>query len=212
MRVEMLGDIELRCQDCMEYMRGLEDNAFDLAIVDPPYRNASENQPTKDMRRNGGEMMQKWNDKPSKEFFDELFRVSKHQIIFGANNFELPTYKGFFVWKKKTIGEDFTMSMCELAYVSEGLSTIAKMYECAPQRDKDNAFHPTSKPIQLYRWLLHKYAKGGWKILDTHIGSGSSAIACYMEGHELVGCEINEEYFDKMVVRVRNSMTQGSLF
>ena len=212
MEVVKLGDIELRCCDCMEYMRSLEDNAFDLAIVDPPYRNASENQPTKDMRRNGGGMMDKWNDKPTKEYFDELFRVSKHQIIFGANNFELPPYKGFFVWKKKTIGEDFTMSMCELAYVSEGLSTIAKMYECAPQRDKDNDFHPTSKPTKLYDWLLHKYAKGGWKILDTHLGSGSIAIACHKEGYSLVGCEIDEGYFGKAVERIKTSMAQQRLF
>lgn len=156
--------------------------------------------------------MKTWQDKPTKEFFDELFRVSKNQIIFGANNFELPSYKGFFVWKKKTIGENFTMSMCELAYISEGLGTIAKMYECMPQRDKDNNFHPTSKPVKLYSWLLQKYAKQGWKILDTHIGSGSLAIACHDLGYSLVGCEINEDYFSQMVKRITNHQNQLKLF
>lgn len=107
--------------DCMVAMKNMPDKCFDLAVVDPPYRNQSENQPTKDMRRNG--TMERFGDKPDQEYFQELFRVSKNQIIFGANNFQLPPYKGFIVWKKRTISEDFTMSMAELAYISDGLGT-----------------------------------------------------------------------------------------
>ena len=104
--------------DCMEAMKAMPDKCFDLAVIDPPYRDESENQPTRDMRRNGS--MRSFGNKPGKEFFDELFRVSKEQIIWGANNFQLPPYKGFIVWKKKTISDVFTMSMAEIAYISGG--------------------------------------------------------------------------------------------
>lgn len=117
--------------DCMEGMRLFPDKYFDLAIVDPPYRDMKENQPTKDMRKNG--TMERFGNKPDNTYFQELFRVSRNQIIWGANNFSLPNYKGFVVWKKKTISEDFTMSMAEIAYLSEGLGTISKVYECQPQ-------------------------------------------------------------------------------
>ena len=103
--------------DCMEGMKQYPDKFFDLAVVDPPYRAQSENYPTKDMRKNG--TMEHFGDKPTKEYFQELFRVSKNQIIWGANNFELPPYKGFLVWRKLTISDSFTMSMAEIAYLSE---------------------------------------------------------------------------------------------
>ena len=209
MRVEKLGDIELRCQDCMEYMRGLEDGAFDLAIVDPPYgmpKDSTHGRGKLKHRILNAGHIQDWDVAPSKEYFDELFRVSKHQIIWGGNYFDLPPTRGIVCWDKCQPWENF--SQWEMAWTS--FDTPASLFRF-DNRTGDK-IHPTQKPVDLYRWLLHKYAKGGWKILDTHIGSGSSAIACYMEGHELVGCEINEEYFDKMVVRVRNSMAQGSLF
>lgn len=101
--------------DCMEGMKQFPDKYFDLAVVDPPYRAQWENQPTKDMRKNGS--MKHFGDKPQKNYFEELFRISKNQIIWGANNFELPPYKGFLVWRKLTISEDFTMSMAEIAYI-----------------------------------------------------------------------------------------------
>ena len=216
MRVEKLDGIELRCQDCMEYMRGLEDGAFDLAIVDPPYGmgnsrcNKSRHSGNGKLRNrvlnmNAG-AFEMWDIAPSREYFDELFRVSKHQIIWGGNYFDLPPTRGIICWDKCQPWENF--SKWEMAWTS--FDTPASLFRF-DNRTGDK-IHPTQKPIDLYRWLLHKYAKGGWKILDTHIGSGSSAIAAYMEGHELVGCEINEEYFDKMVVRVKNSMAQGSLF
>lgn len=180
--------------DCMEYMRTLPDKAFDLAVVDPPYRDAAENAPTKDMRRNG--TLACFGDKPAKEYFEELQRVSKEQIIWGANNFELPPYKGFLVWEKLTISEGFTMSQAEIAAISEGLGTTSKIFKHMPQGTKgDPRIHPTQKPVALYAWIFSRYAKRGEKILDTHLGSGSSRIAAYDAGLDFVGCEIDKDYF-----------------
>ena len=175
--------------DCMEYMRTLPDKAFDLAVVDPPYRDAAENAPTKDMRRNGS--LACFGDKPSEEYFAELKRVSKEQIVWGANNFGLPAYKGFIVWEKLTISENFTMS----------------------QGTKDDKrIHPTQKPIALYAWIFARYAKPGDKIIDTHLGSGSSRIAAYDAGLDFVGCEIDKDYFAKQEERFAAHTAQLSLF
>ena len=197
--------------DCLAAMREMPDKVFDLLIADPPYRDMSENQPTKDMRRNG--TMERFGNKPSKEMFSEMFRISKEQIIFGANNFELPQYKGFIVWRKKTISEDFTMSMAEIAYISEGLGTVSKVFECQPQgRAGDPRIHPTQKPIELYSWIFSQYAKKGWRIIDPFLGSGSSRIAAYDAGLDFVGYEIDKEYFDKQEERYQRHISQISLF
>lgn len=187
--------------DCMEYMRTLPDKAFDLAVVDPPYRDAAENAPTKDMRRNG--TLACFGDKPTKEYFEELQRVSKEQIIWGgANNFELPPYKGFLVWEKLTISEGFTMSQAEIAAISEGLGTTSKIFKHMPQGTKgDPRIHPTQKPVALYAWIFSRYAKPGGKVLDTHLGSGSSRIAAYDAGLDFVGCEIDKDYFKAQEAR-----------
>ena len=207
--MKITDKIEITNEDCMELMARYPDNYFDLAIVDPPYRD--NNQPTKDMRNNGS--MKSLEGRPSPEYFKELSRVSKNQIIWGANNFQLPQFMGFVVWKKLTISEDFTMSMAEIASLSEGLSTTSKIFECAPQGKKeDPRIHPTQKPVALYKWLLDKYAKEGDKILDTHLGSMSIAIACHDYGFELTGCELDKEYFDKGVQRVKNHVSQLKLF
>ena len=207
MRKETLGNLNLYHGDCMEYMKSCKDNEFDLAIVDPPYRD--ENQPTKDMRKNGS--MKSIAGRPTKEYFKELNRVSNEQIIWGANNFELPQYKGFVVWKKQTISEDFTMSMCETASLSEGLSTVSKWIEIAPQGGKLGRIHPNQKPIKLYNWLLGKYAEPSQKILDTHLGSGSSAIAAHYFGCEFVGIEIDEDYFNAALNRIIEQTKQMDL-
>ena len=200
------GKIELRLGDCMDYMRSLPDNAFELAIVDPPYRDS--NQPTKDMRKNGS--MKSLEGRPSKEYFTQLIRVTKNQIIWGANNFELPQFMGFVVWEKITISENFTMSMAEIASLSKGLATTSKIYRQQPQ-DKGR-IHPTQKPVKLYDWLLSKYAKTGDKILDTHLGSGSSAIAAHYAGFEFVGLELDEDYYKAAVSRFESTTAQGALF
>ena len=192
--------------DCMELMRQYPDKYFDLAIVDPPYRD--ENQPTKDMRNNGS--MKSLEGRPKKEYWEELYRVSKNQIIWGANNFQLPQYKGFVVWKKMTISENFTMSMCEIASLSEELGTVSKWIELAPQ-DKFR-IHPTQKPVKLYEWLLTNYAEKGQKILDTHLGSGSHAIACNNLGFDLIGCELDKDYFDAACKRITQESAQMRMF
>jgi site-specific DNA-methyltransferase (adenine-specific) len=190
----------------MELMRQYPDKYFDLAIVDPPYRD--ENQPTKDMRNNGS--MKSLEGRPKKEYWEELYRVSKNQIIWGANNFQLPQYKGFVVWKKMTISENFTMSMCEIASLSEELGTVSKWIELAPQ-DKFR-IHPTQKPVKLYEWLLTNYAEKGQKILDTHLGSGSHAIACNNLGFDLIGCELDKDYFDAACKRITQESAQMRMF
>tara|TARA_R100000231_G_C5270442_1_gene148488 strand:+ start:112 stop:705 length:594 start_codon:yes stop_codon:yes gene_type:complete len=193
-------------QDCMEAMKQMSDNQFDLAIVDPPYRDV--NQPTKDMRANGS--MKSLEGRPTSEYWKELYRVSKEQIIWGANNFEQPQWKGFVVWKKKTISENFTMSMCEIASLSENLGTTSKWIEIAPQNP--NRIHPTEKPVKLYEWLLLNYAKERDTILDTHLGSGSIAIACHNLGFELTGYEIDKEYFEAAKKRIEQHIAQKRLF
>ena len=190
--------------DCMDLLKQIPDKYFELAIIDPPYRDMKDNQPTKDMRSNG--QMDKFGNKPCNEYFDILFKISLNQIIWGANNFSLPNYKGFVVWEKLSISENFTMSMAELAFISEGLGTTSKIYKIIPQ-DKQK-IHPTQKPVALYEWLIKHYAKEGDKILDTHLGSGSSRIAAYKANLPFMGCELDADYFYASVKRFENETKQ----
>lgn len=198
--------INLYLGDCLKAMQAMPDNSYELAIVDPPYRDS--NQPTKDMRANGS--MKTLEGRPSLEYWKELKRVSKEQIIWGANNFQLPQWKGFIVWDKG-IPFDFTMSMAEVAALSEGLATISKIWKFriagAEQR-----IHPTQKPVALYEFLLHSYAKEGDRILDTHLGSGSIAIACHNRGYSLDAYEIDEEYYNAATERLRVHQSQLTIF
>lgn len=198
--------VNITNEDNMELMARYEDNHFDLAIVDPPYRDS--NQPTKDMRANGS--MASLEGRPTKEYWDELLRVSKEQIIWGANNFQLSQWKGFVAWKKKTLGINFTMSMVEIASLSENLGTTSKWIEIAPQ--DPNRIHPTQKPTQLYEWLLMNYAKEGDKILDTHLGSGSIALACHNLGYHLTACELDKDYYDAAMKRLKEHQSQIRMF
>ena len=191
--------IELLNIDCMEYMATCEDNAFDLAIVDPPYgikRSGQTKTTCKNPKHNRKQYKQKdWdNERPPAEYWEQLFRVSKHQIVWGANYFTdyLPPSMGWIFWDK---GQDLSMSDGELAYTSfeKALRRVIKNRGAIQQ---DGAIHPTQKPIYLYRWCLQKYAEKGMKILDTHGGSHSNAIACDLEGFDLDIIEIDKEYFD----------------
>ena len=201
-----MPNIELFNINCMAYMATLPNKAFDLAIVDPPYRD--KNDPTKDMRNNGS--MKSIEGRPSLKYFDELVRISKNQIIWGANNFQLPQFMGFVVWDK-VMPQNFTMSMAEIASLSEGLGTISKIFKLRISQLEDR-IHPTQKPVALYRWLLHNYAKPGDRILDTHLGSGSSAIAAHQMGFDFVGTELDTDYYNAACKRFKEQTAQQTLF
>ena len=206
--------------DCMEYMREFPDNYFDLAIVDPPYgdglhaeQGGAKGWFTKYNQKVtiGADKNIKWDIKPDDQYFKELFRISKNQVIWGGNYFTLPPTRCFLVWRKLTISENFTMAMCEYAWTS--FNSNAKVYEHTPQGAKDDPrFHPTSKPIDLYKWILTRYAKPGDTILDTHVGSASSLIACHQTGHKYVGFEIDKEYYRQAKERLDAETAQMNFF
>lgn len=152
-----------------------------------------------------------WDYPPTTEYFDELFRVSKNQIIWGGNYFTLPPCRCFLVWRKLSISEAFSMSMVEYAWTS--FNANSKAFEATPQGNaKDSRFHPTQKPIKLYKWCIGMFAEKGWKLLDTHGGSMSSAVAAYELGLDMDICEINDFYFQKGKERVEKAMKQQFLF
>lgn len=197
--------------DCMEGMAQYPDNYFDLAIVDPPYRD--KNQPTKEMRNKINGKMKNFGLKPKEQFFTELWRISKNQIVWGANNFFdiLPNTNCFLFWYKRNPMPNYSDG--ELAWTS-----FNKVAKCIPidhfgSHTADNdKIHPTQKPVKLYEWLLMNYAKEGDKILDTHLGSGSSRIACHNLGFDFVGYELDKDYFEAMEKRYQNHIAQQRLF
>lgn len=176
--------------DCLDYMRTLPDKFFDLCIADPPYRDEDENAPQKEMRSIG---MDNFGNKPTKHFFEEMERVSKAQIVWGANNFGYP-FKGFVAWDKMVRGAD-RYSQVEIASLSENLGTVSRYVQISCYFK--GKIHPTSKPVELYGWLLRTYLNGGGKIFDPFLGSQSSRIAAYKLGFDFWGCEINKDFFDK---------------
>jgi site-specific DNA-methyltransferase (adenine-specific) len=202
--------IQITNEDNMELMARYPDNYFDLAIVDPPYGLERFKKGGSHVNKYGSENGQWNNEKPTKKYFKELFRVSKNQIIWGANNFELPTSEYFIIWQKSN-AENFSFAMCEMAWTN--CKVPAKVYKkLHVSVDDKNKIHPTQKPKELYKWLLDKYAKQGDKILDTHLGSGSIAIACHDYGFELTACELDKEYYDSAKKRFLNHSAQTKLF
>jgi site-specific DNA-methyltransferase (adenine-specific) len=204
-------------EDNMALMARYEDKHFDLAIVDPPYgiarfgnRVELSNRICKEAKINN------WDTKPTELYFSELFRISKNQIIWGANNFVLPPTEYFCIWNKKQSVENFASA--EYAWVSIGLKKPAQVFEysihktMSDRKHEGGKIHPTQKPVALYKWLLDKYAKPGDKILDTHLGSGSIAIACHDYGFDLTACELDTEYFNKAMDRINNYTKQQKLF
>ena len=204
-------NLKLINADCMDIMKVYKDNYFDLAIVDPPYRDSKENDMNQFTRKNIKKgRLKDWNDKPNLDYFDELLRVSKNQIIWGANNFNL-NFKGFIIWDKN-IAFDMKFSQCELASLSSGLSTISKMVKIRAS-GAEIRIHPTQKPVKLYNWILRYYANKNDKIIDTHLGSASSAIASYYFGcKEFVGIEIDNGYFNESIKRIKEQTIQIKLF
>ena len=191
-------------EDNMKLMARYPDNYFDLAIVDPPYGIGISSNPVRQKHTK-----KKWDNQiPLETYFDELFRVSKNQIIWGGNYFDLPSTQGFFIWDKKQ-PHDFSLAMCEYAWSS--IQKPAKMWSLSIHKEQ-NKIHPTQKPVELYKWLLENNAKEGDKILDTHLGSGSIAIACHDYGFDLTACELDKEYFDKAMQRITNHTNQLNLF
>ena len=211
-------------EDNMELMARYPDNYFDLAIVDPPYgigagadaRQGIKFNKSATKRKNYG--VKDWDkNTPSIEYFKEVIRVSKEQIIWGVNYYTIDLLAGGRIFWDKDTAEDYTNSDGELAFCSK-INSVKKVkirwngmlqYD---MKNKETRIHPTQKPVALYKWLLDKYANPGDKILDTHLGSGSIAIACHDYGFDLTACELDKEYFDKAMQRINNHTAQQKLF
>ncbi len=190
--------------DCLPAMREMKDNQFDLAIVDPPFR--EDNQPTQTMRESGD--IHRIGKPPKDEFFNELFRISNNQIIMGGNYFRLPLNNNWIIWYKNNDGVGF--SMAEMFWSS--IVKNVKVYALRPMGENGVKIHPTQKPIKLYKWLLKNYAKEGDTILDTHVGSGSSRIACWEMGFDFTGYEIDKDYWNAQEKRFNIVKNQINLF
>jgi len=208
----------------MQLMARYPDKYFDLAIVDPPYgigEDGGKGVRTSPSRPNSYNRKPKYEAKgwdkepPKKEYFVELLRVSKYVIIWGANHFieRIPNANSscWIVWDKKNEGTDF--ADCELAW--SNMKTAVRKYtvhKFKGTRGGKDCIHPTQKPVDLYKWILTKYAKEGDKILDTHLGSGSIAIACHDLGFDLTACELDTDYFNAAMKRINAHKKQIKLF
>lgn len=223
--------------DCMEGMRQYPDKYFDLAVVDPPYGGGCSHSVQVERagvnranwhgkhkynlgvpggRELGRQSMQKnisWDVAPGAEYFDELFRISRNQIIWGGNYFPLPPTRCFLVWRKTNVPrEGFSMAPVEYAWTSYNENARVFEFFSNGGPGRVDRFHPTQKPKALYDWIFSKYAKPGMKILDTHLGSGSSRLAAYDANLDFVGYEIDKFYFDKQEERFNEHTAQQSLF
>ena len=237
----IIGNASLYHMDCMDYMFGLPDQFFDLAIVDPPYginapamsmgqnKNRSDGWSRGDstavklrkgrLNSGGGKLKNRllntssiaWDDEPPPpEYFTELFRVSKNQIIWGGNYFNLPPTRCVIAWDKCQPWQNF--SQWEMAWTSFDKPAALFSYSNTGGANGDKKIHPTQKPVKLYEWLLSRFAKTGEKILDTHLGSASSVVAAINMGFEISGTELDENYFHALVQRVNESTKQERLF
>lgn len=202
--------IEITNENNLDLMKRYSDKYFDLAIVDPQYGIGISKNPIRQMHKK-----KNWdNEIPSKQYFDELFRVSKNQIIWGGNYFDLPPSQGFYIWDKKQ-PENFSLAMCEYAWSS--IQKPAKIWSLSVMKEK-NKIHPTQKPIELYEWLIMRNCEKGYKILDTHLGSGSIAIAIDIINKreqlnlQFVGCELDADYYNKAIERIKNETITQYLF
>ena len=224
-----MKDIELIHGDSLQALKGYGDNYFDLAIVDPPYGLGFDGEmASMTMSPNmGSERKKRWNGKkinqytkkdwdkevPSKEYWDELFRVSKNQIVWGGNHFELPQSRGWIFWDKK-MDKGFSLADGELAWTSfdKGVKKFEYLWAGFKKKKPIKRIHPTQKPVKLYEWILMNYAKKNDKILDTHLGSGSIALACHNLGFDLTGCELDKEYYNAAMKRINQHRQQIRMF
>lgn len=202
--------IEITNENNLDLMKRYSDKYFDLAIVDPPYGIGISKNPIRQMHKK-----KDWdNEIPSKQYFDELFRVSKNQIIWGGNYFDLPPSQGFYIWDKKQPG-NFSLAMCEYAWSS--IQKPAKIWSLSVMKEQ-NKIHPTQKPIELYEWIIMRDAEKDYKILDTHLGSGSIAIAIDIINKreqlnlQFVGCELDIDYYNKAIERIKSYTITQYLF
>ena len=190
--------------DCMDGMKEFPDKYFELAIVDPPYGIGISSNPVRKAHEK-----KSWDaNVPNKEYFEELKRVSVNQIIWGGNYYNLPPTQNYIVWDKRQ-PHDFSLAMCELAWCS--IQKPIKMFSYSVLTER-NKIHPTQKPVALYKWLLTNYANNGDKILDTHVGSASSLIACHNLGFDYVGFELDKEYYKLASKRLETEKSQLSIF
>lgn len=203
-------NIEITNENNLDLMKRYSDKYFDLAIVDPPYGIGISKNPVRQMHKK-----KDWdNEIPSKQYFDELFRVSKNQIIWGGNYFDLPPSQGFYIWDKKQ-PENFSLAMCE--YACSSIQKPAKIWSLSVMKEQ-NKIHPTQKPIELYEWLIMRNAEKGYKILDTHLGSGSIAIAIDIINKreklnlQFIGCELDTDYYNKAIERIKSKTITQYLF
>jgi len=220
---DLLGELDLRLADCMDVMREAPDKFYDLAIVDPPYGIGEHGGkvrfgPKSLAKGFGGAKpyaKKSWdNEPPTSEYFAELIRVSKNQIIWGGNFFPLPPTPCLIIWDKKYEPGGCDFADCEIAWAS--FKTAARIFRkpwigFGTINSGETRIHPTQKPVALYEWLLRKYAQPGQLILDTHMGSGSIAIACNNVGHPLTACEIDKEYYDQALERIKRETRQRLL-
>ena len=203
-----MNDIQLIHGDSLQALKGYGDNHFKIAIVDPPYGIGDKFKGGKTGKMNFNEVVEKdWDKVPPMEYWKELMRVSENQIVCGGNYFPLPPSRCFIVWDKQ-ISEDFTLAMAELAWTSfDKLAKIVRL-----PTPKNGKIHPTQKPVKLYKWLLHNYTSEGDLILDTHLGSGSIAIACHYMKRKLIAYEIDAEYYEKACKRFKEQTAQQALW
>jgi site-specific DNA-methyltransferase (adenine-specific) len=208
--MKVTDKITITNEDCMDLLRRTPDNFYDLALVDPPY-GIDAGKMTMGSGKHNFKKGKDWDSAiPNKEYFDEVFRVSKNQIIWGGNYFPLPLNNNWIIWDK--LNPNLSFSEAELAWCSIKKNVrIFKRYSAMDDEDGKKQ-HPTQKPILLYKYCLDKYAKENDKILDTHLGSGSIAIACHDYGFELTACELDREYYDKAIQRIKNHTNQTKLF
>lgn len=207
-----MPDIQLLNCDCMDYMADLENNAFELAIVDPPY-GIGNFIPQEGRERGDNFKTVQWNDDiPPEQYFSELKRISSHQIIWGANYYNcFGENGGAIIWDKKQ--ENPKLSRCEIASISmaKRVAYIDILWAGCAGAETRTGIHPCEKPVKLYEWLLANYAKEGNRILDTHLGSGSSAIAAHYSGYDFVGMEIDTNYYNAAVNRFNQETRQLDL-